>query len=89
MDLLKLAQRMCKLEISKSGADTKKLIVEPLVSGQYTWIHRDRIFDFVPKVVSNCGPFENGVVFSTPKLGASFGSWSRSEKTSKSNILSR
>ena len=66
---------MCKLEISKTTADIQKMIVEQLIRCQYTCIHRARIFDFVLKMVSNCGPFEKRVVFSTPKPRPSFGVW--------------
>ena len=46
-------QSKCNALVQKTRADIQKLNVEGLLSDQYTWIHRARIFDFVVKMVSN------------------------------------
>ena len=71
----------CNALVEKTRADRQKLNVEQLIRCQYTLFHRSRIFDFVLKMVSNRGPFEKRVVFSTPKPWASLRHRKKSEKS--------
>ena len=84
-----ICQSICKLEISKTKARRGFQRLNPSIGPQYTWIHRDRIFDFdvfsdldhepneAPSFgVENTTPFSKGPQFETT-LGT------------KSNILSR